>query len=186
MIVEDGSLEAYQAFVGLFAQSKFSTEAHQWILRMQRMLAWNEAVTLNTAASYRAFLAEYPDSDLAATARKLAERMRYKPSLMPAVVASAASAQTANTCTPPASPSLPKKAELSPTNQAPVQATTPQVVVKKVDIVREPDPPVRTVVVPVRPLQPVVMQRAPRPVGVRMGLAGGIGGPVGFVGRRRF
>ena len=189
MIVEDGSLEAYQAFVGVFAQSKFSTEAHQWILRMQRMLAWNEAVTLNTAASYRAFLAEYPDSDLAATARKLAERMRYKPSLMPAVVASAASAQNANTCTPPAAPSLPKKAELSPTNQAPVQATTPQVVVKKVDIVREPDPPVRTVVVPVRPLQPVVMQRAPLyagPVGVRMGLAGGIGGPVGFVGRRRF
>jgi uncharacterized caspase-like protein len=190
MIVEDGSLEAYQAFVALFAQSKYATETHQWVLRTQRMRAWNEAVTLNTSASYRAFLAEYPDSDLAVTARKLIERLRYKPNLMPAVVASAAPAQGANNCTAPVQPSLPKKAELAPTIQAPVQTTTPQIVVKKVDVVRDPDP-VRTVVVPVRPAQPpVVVQRAPiyaGPVGVRMGLVGRMGGgPVGFVGRRRF
>jgi hypothetical protein len=60
--------------------------------------------------------------------------------------------------------------------------------VKKVEVVREPDPPVRTVVVPVRPVPTVVYQRPPafaRPVGVRLGFAGG-GGPIGFVGRRRF
>jgi len=189
MIVEDGTLEAYQAFVALFSQSKFATEAHQWILRTQRMLAWNEAVTLNTAASYRAFLAEYPDGDLAATARKLAERMRYKPNPMPALVASAQPAQGANNCTLPAQPSLPKKAELAPANP-PSQNSTPAVVVKKVEVM--PDPPARTVVVPVRPAQPpiVVTQRPPvfaAPVGVRVGFAGGAGGgPIGFVGRRRF
>ena len=191
MIVEDGTLEAYQAFAALFAQSRFATEAHQWILRTQRMLAWNEAVTFNTAASYRAFLATYPDSDLAATARKLIERLRYKPSIAPAVVASAASAVVANNCATPTTPSLPKKAELAPTNQTPAQISTP-VLVKKVDVIRDPDPPVRTVVVPVRPVQPpvIVTQRPPMyagPVGVRMGLVGGMGGgPVGFVGRRRF
>jgi uncharacterized caspase-like protein len=191
MIVEDGTLEAYQAFAALFAQSRFGTEAHQWVLRTQRMLAWNEAVTLNTSASYRAFLATYPDSDLAATARKLIERLRYKPSIAPAVVASAASAVVANNCATPTTPSLPKKAELAPMNQTPAQISTP-VLVKKVDVIRDPDPPVRTVVVPVRPVQPpvVVTQRPPMyagPVGVRMGLVGGMGGgPIGFVGRRRF
>jgi uncharacterized caspase-like protein len=191
MIVEDGTLEAYQAFVALFAQSKFATEVHQWILRTQRMLAWNEAITLNTSASYRAFLAAYPDSDLAATARKLIERLRYKPSIAPAVVASAAPAVLANNCISPTTPSLPKKAELAPMNQSPAQISTP-VVVKKVDVIRDPDPPVRTVVVPVRPVQPpvVVTQRPPMyagPVGVRMGLVGRMGGgPIGFVGRRRF
>jgi len=35
------------------------------------MVAWNNAVIINTARIYRAFLLEYPDSDLTATARKL-------------------------------------------------------------------------------------------------------------------
>src|SRR6516162_159235 len=194
MIVEDGTLEAYQAFVALYAQSRFASEAHQWILRTQRMLAWNEAVTFNTAASYRAFLAEYPDSDLAATARKLIERLRYKPSVMPALVAAAQPGNVAlGNCSAPTPPALPKKVELAPTNPAPTQSATPAIV-KKVEITpppRDPEPPVRTVVLPPRPVQPpaVVYQR-PRvfagPVGVRMGFAGGMGGPIGFIGRRRF
>src|SRR6516164_7653158 len=164
MIVEDGTLEAYQAFVALYAQSRFASEAHQWILRTQRMLAWDEAVTFNTAASYRAFLAEYPDSDLAATARKLIERLRYKPSVMPAVVAAAQPGNVAlGNCSAPTPPSLPKKVELAPTNPAPTQSTTPAIV-KKVEITpppRDPEPPVRTVVLPPRPVQPpaVVYQR---------------------------
>ncbi|HEY4738746.1 MAG TPA: caspase family protein [Xanthobacteraceae bacterium] len=192
MIVEDGTLEAYQAFVALYAQSRFASEAHQWILRTQRMLAWDEAVTFNTAASYRAFLAEYPDSDLAATARKLIERLRYKPSVMPAVVAAQPGNVALGNCNAPTPPAPPKKVELAPTNPAPTQSTTP-VIVKKVEITpppRDPEPPVRTVVLP-RPVQPpVVVYRRPQvfagPVGVRMGFAGGMGGPIGFIGRRRF
>ena len=163
---------------------------------MRRMLAWNQAVTINTAASYRAFVAEYSDSDLAATARKLVARLRYKPNAMPAVIASAAPALAANNCTSPNPPSLPKKAELAPVNQVPVQTTpqnsAPQMVVKRVDAIRNPELPARTVVVPGRLVQPpvVVTQRPPvfaGPVGVRLGfLGGGVGGsPIGF-GRRRF
>jgi len=39
------------------------------------MLAWNTAVAINTAASFEAFLASYANSDLAATARKMQERV---------------------------------------------------------------------------------------------------------------
>jgi len=194
MTVEDGTLEAYQAFLALFAQSQFASEAHQWILHMRRMLAWNAAVTINTAASYRAFVAEYPDSDLAVTARKLVERLRYKPSLMPAVIASAAPAQAANNCTSPNGPSLPKKAELAPANQAPAQSTpqnsVPQPVVKRVDVIRDPTPPVGPVVVPGRVVQPplVVPQRPPMfAVGIRMGFFhGGVGASPICFGRHRF
>ena len=87
MIVADGTVEAYEAFVALFMQSRFAHEAHEWLILHRRMVAWNDAVLVNTAASYRAFLALYPDSDLAATARKLTERLRYRPGIMPAVMA---------------------------------------------------------------------------------------------------
>ncbi len=47
------------------------------------MVAWNDAVVINTAAGYRAFLAKFPDSDLTPTARKLEERLRNRPDLAP-------------------------------------------------------------------------------------------------------
>jgi hypothetical protein len=136
-IVSDGTLEAYQAYDALFAQSQFAPEVREWIVRDRKMVAWNEAVTINTAASYRAFLAEYPDTDLSITARTLIERLRYRPSPLP---------QVAALCTPPAtpnapsSPSIQKKAEV-----APVQDVQPQVKIKKVEVTpRDPEPPVRT------------------------------------------
>src|ERR1700675_2167349 len=79
MIVADGTDEAYEAFVELHPQTPFGLLARDWLDRHRRMVAWNNAVLINTAAGYRAFLAQYPDSDLAATARKLEERLRYRP-----------------------------------------------------------------------------------------------------------
>src|SRR3981189_476276 len=81
MIVADGTDEAHEAFVGLFAQTPFGAQARLWLDRHRRMVAWNNAVVINTAAAYRAFLARYPDSDLTATARKLEERLRNRPNL---------------------------------------------------------------------------------------------------------
>jgi hypothetical protein len=51
------------------------------------MIAWNNAVIINTAAGYRDFLTLYPDSDLTATARKLEDRLRNRPSFATAVAA---------------------------------------------------------------------------------------------------
>jgi uncharacterized caspase-like protein len=118
MIVADGTVEAYQAFVDLFVQSAFAAEARAWLERQQRMIAWSNAVTINTATAYRDFLVQYPDSDLAGTARKLIERLRYRPNFSPAVLAANAQATPAAlNCpvTPNTSPAKPlKKADLTP------------------------------------------------------------------------
>jgi uncharacterized caspase-like protein len=74
LMVADGTDESYEAFVGLYAQSSFGPHAREWLDRHRRMVAWNKAVFANTDAGYRTFLAQYPDSDLTLTARKLDER----------------------------------------------------------------------------------------------------------------
>ncbi len=87
MIVADGTEEAYEAFVGLYAQPPFGPQAREWLDRHRRMVAWNNALIVNTAAAYRAFLAQYPDSDLTATARKLEERLRNRPNIAASLAA---------------------------------------------------------------------------------------------------
>ena len=78
LIVADGSVEAYEAFVALYAQPPLGPQAREWLDRHYKMVAWNNAVITNTADSYRAFLAKYPDSDLTATAKKLEDRTRNR------------------------------------------------------------------------------------------------------------
>ncbi len=78
LIVADGSVEAYEAFVALHAPPPLGPLAREWLDRHYRMVAWNNAVLTNTAASYREFLASYPDSDLTATAKKLEDRTRNR------------------------------------------------------------------------------------------------------------
>ncbi|MGM4989079.1 caspase family protein [Tardiphaga sp. 841_E9_N1_2] len=116
LIVSDGSVEAYEAFVGLYAEPPLGPQAKEWLDRHYKMVAWNNAVITNTAPSYRDFLAKYPDSDLTSTAQKLEERTRNKP--VPDAVANAptnvALAGPGPTCpcgTPPAAAPASKKAE---------------------------------------------------------------------------
>ncbi len=117
MIVADGSVDAYEAFVTLYSDEVFAPRARSWLNRHLRMIAWNKAVIENTAAGYRAFLLAYPDSDLTATARKLEERLRNRPEFAPAAGSAAmASLQPANasvaptcSCSKPVAPS--KKVE---------------------------------------------------------------------------
>jgi hypothetical protein len=204
MVVADGSLEAYQAFVALYTQSPYVPQMRVWIERQARMIAWNEAVTINTAASYRSFLAQYPNSDLSLTARKLVVRLQYKPTVAP-VVAALTNAGSGN-CNVPSSPAPMKKADITPSNPQPstvVPVVTPSVVVKRVDVtpvVREVDPPTRVTTLP-RPVeQPVtVYPRQPiystAPIGPRFaGYGAGLGAfrgggsnmPMGFAGGRGF
>lgn len=116
LIVSDGSVEAYEAFVGLYAEPPLGPQAKEWLDRHYKMVAWNNAVITNTAPSYRDFLTKYPDSDLTSTAQKLEERTRNKP--VPDAVANAptnvALAGPGPTCpcgTPPAAAPASKKAE---------------------------------------------------------------------------
>ena len=171
IIVADGTDESYEAFAVLYAGTTRGLQARDWLDRHRRMVAWNRAVLINTAAGYRAFLAQYPDSDLSVTARKLEERLRYRPDFVAAVAAGTPPVQNASlggTC--PCGP-----------QQAPQQQ-------KKVDVpAKKPDPPKRAgkprptrddddVVVYRRP-PPQVYEPSGPPVSIGIGIGvGGYGG----------
>jgi len=191
MIVADGTDEAYEAFVGLFAQPPFGPQAREWLDRHRRMVAWNNAVIINTAAGYRAFLLEYPDSDLTATARKLEDRLRNRPNTT-ASLAAIGGAPNASAASAPAATALPTNASLAaPT--CPCGAPPLPLPLKKVNLPpkkrADPDPPKRAsaqpprrssqseddVVVYRRPPPPDYYEPSPSPmpsIGIGIGLGG--------------
>ena len=174
IIVSDGSDEAYEAFAVTFAGTTRGLQAKDWLDRHRRMVAWNKAALINTAAGYAAFLAQYPASDLTITARKLIERLRYRPEFVAAVAAPVQNASL-NTC---------------PCGPQPAPLLQPQQQQKKVDVTPikkvEPDPPKRAskprpvrapdeeVVVVRRPPPPQVYEPSGPPVSIGIGI--GIGG----------
>jgi hypothetical protein len=184
LIVADGTDEAYEAFAGLYPQTPLGVLARDWLNRHIRMVAWNNAVIINTAAGYRGFLAKFPDSDLTATARKLEERLRNRPDIAPVVAGAGAAPQNvALTC---------------PCSIQPA----PQPQLKKVETPKnaDPAPPKRVARKPPRRLQEpddeVVVYRRPPPVyepgppvgiGIGIGIGGGHygGGNYGGGGRGR-
>lgn len=187
IIVADGTDEAYEAFAGLYPQTPLGVLARDWLNRHIRMVAWNNAVIINTAAGYRGFLAKFPDSDLTATARKLEERLRNRPDIAPVVAGAGATPQNvALTCpcgAPPATPPQLKKVDAPAKNADPVP---PKRVDRKPPRYREPDD---DVVVYRRPPPAVVYEPEPRGgIGIGIGIGGGgYGGgrEGGYVGQGR-
>ena len=173
IIVADGTDEAYEAFAGLYPQTPLGVLARDWLNRHIRMVAWNNAVIINTAAGYRGFLAKFPDSDLTATARKLEERLRNRPEIAPVVAGAGAAPQNVALTCPcsiqPATPPQLKKVD------APTKSVDPDPP-KRVD--RKPPPRYREpdddVVVYRRPPPREVYEPAGPPVGIGIGI--GIGG----------
>ena len=196
LIVADGTDESYEAFAGLFPQTALGRLARDWLVRHRRMVAWNDAVVINTASGYRSFLEKFPDSDLSATARKLELRLRNRPEFTPAVAA-------ANAALPQnvalAGPTCPCSVQ-PPTQPQPLKVNAP---VRRV----EPDPPKKRgdrkpprrsepdddVVVVRRPPPRVVYDPPPRqvyepsrpPISIGIGLGGFGGGRGGHYGGRR-
>jgi Caspase domain len=213
LIVADGTEEAYEAFVGLFAQPPFGPQARDWLDRHRRMVAWNNAVIINTAVAYRAFLMQYPDSDLTVTARKLEDRLRYRPNIAGSLAMAVDGAPNASGGSAPTSPGgtpLPTNASLAaPTCPC---GGTPALPLRKVDLPpkkhADPEPPKRASMRPPRgPREPppdddvVVYRRSPPPdyydpppvapsigIGIGMGMGriggGGFDRGGGMVGRR--
>jgi hypothetical protein len=199
LIVADGTEEAYEAFVGLFAQPPFGPQAREWLDRHRRMVAWNNAVIVNSATAYRAFLLQYPDSDLTVTARKLEDRLRNRPNTLASVAAVVGGAPNASSAPAPASPGGPA----APTNVSLAAPTcpcgAPPLPLKKVDLPpkkrAEPEPPKRASAQPPRRVREVdddvvVYRRPPRDyyepapvpgIGIGIGI-GGFGGG-GYGGR---
>ena len=135
MIVADGTDEAYEAFAGLYPQTTLGRLARDWLVRHRRMVAWNDAVLINTASGYRSFLAKFPDSDLSATARKLELRLRNRPEFTPAVAAAnAAVPQNVALAGPTCPCNAPPPAQPQPLKvNAPVRRVEPDPPKKKAD-----------------------------------------------------
>jgi uncharacterized caspase-like protein len=151
LVIADDTIAAYEAFAAVFAQSPFTVRIQLITDRRKEMMAWNTAVVVNTAASYRSFIVSYPGSDLAATARKLEDRIRNRSlnanaAIIPAPVPVAAAAPAA----PPNATPIPASL---PTNVASAPATCPCTVA--------PQPPVKNSKPPVKKAD--VKPTAPRP-----------------------
>ena len=187
VIVADGTDEAYEAFAGLFPQTTLGRLARDWLVRHRRMVAWNDAVLINTASGYRSFLTKFPDSDLSATARKLEQRLRNRPEVTPAVAAANAAlpqnvALAGPTC--PCNVQPPTQPQPLKVN-APVRRVEPDPPKKKADRKpRRPQPEDDVVVVRRPPPRvvyddppPRVYDAPPPPLGIGIGIGlGGFGG----------
>jgi len=183
IMVADGTDESYEAFAILYAKTPLAVLARDWLDRHRRMVAWSDAVVINTAAGYRAFLAKFPDSDLTATARKLEERLRNRPDFTPVVAGTGARPQNVALTCPCNAPAAPPAQQLKKVD-APIKRVDP-------DSPRRADrpPPKRVrvpdddVVVYRRPPPREVYEPAPVPsIGIGIGIGGG--GYGGFGGQR--
>lgn len=188
LVITEDTVPAYQAYVELYAQASFTPRLRTILERRRQMLAWERATAINTRASFEAYLANWDNSDLAATARRLLLRVQNRNYVLPAVVAAApapVAVAMAPTC-PCSTPSAPA---------TPINPTIAPVIKKRVD----DTPPKRKVVeTPPKPRRPppdeVVYERAPPPdrgpppgavmqgigigvgIGMGMGMGGGRGG----------
>lgn len=128
LVIADDTVEGYEAYVALFAQPPLGTRVKLLLERRKEMIAWDNAVIINTGASYRTFAVNFPGSDLVATARKLEERMRNRSlnanaAMLPAPVVNATPVPT-NVALAPAT---------CPCNAAPTQKAEPKQVPKRAE-----------------------------------------------------
>ncbi len=192
LIVADGTDESYEAFAGLYPQTTQGRLARDWLVRHRRMVAWNEAVLVNTSSGYRSFLEKFPDTDLSTTARKLELRLRNRPELTPAVAAAnAAVPQNVSLAGPTCPCNAQPPAQPQPLKiNAPVRRVEPDPPKKKADRKpRRPQPDDDDVVVR-RPPPRVVyddppprVYDAPPPPRIGIGIGIGLGGFGGGGGR---
>ncbi|HEY0849661.1 MAG TPA: caspase family protein [Bradyrhizobium sp.] len=171
IIVADGTDESYEAFADLYQGTTRGLQARDWLSRHRRMVAWNRAVLINTAAGYSAFVAQYPESDLTITARRMIERLRYRPEFVAAVATPVQNASLTCPCGPQPAPQLqPKKVDVTPPRK--VEPDPPKRAGKSRKPVRETE----EVVVVRRPPPAVVYEPAGPPVSIGIGVGiGGIG-----------
>lgn len=178
LVLGDNTVEAYAAFVELYAQTPFASRARTLLDRRKEMMMWYETVIINTPASYRAFVAAFPGSDLAATARKLEDRVRNRS--LNANAAVLPGAQAAVTPTPVNATPVPTNVASAPAtcpcNVAPQQPAKKKAETKPVRRAETPPPrrirpPTDDDVIYAAPPPRVMMP--PPGIGIGIGIGGG-------------
>jgi len=107
LVIADDSVAAYEAFAALYSQTPYGSRVRSLLERRRQMIAWANAVAINTAPAFAAFLASYPIGDLAATARTMAERVRNRTIVAPAVAPTTVALGPTCPCTTPNLPTTP-------------------------------------------------------------------------------
>ena len=153
IVVSEDKVEAYQAYLVLYPSQSTAPTVRTMLDRRQVMIAWHEAVTINTVASYQAFLAGYGNSDFAATADRLIERARTRS------FAASSSAFAAATC-PCSQPTNPTLRQQKRTNSTPTQNApgTNVAIVNPTPVTVYPPPPpivIPPIVIPPRITVPI-------------------------------
>jgi uncharacterized caspase-like protein len=153
IVVREDQVEGYQAYLALYPSQSTAPALRSLSDRRQVMAAWYTAVTVNTLASYQAFLASYGTSDFAATADRLIERARTR-SVSGAAAAAFASVSPTCPCSLPATPTLRQRRTDTTPTQTPTQNTgsNSSSAPKSNLAVIDPIP----VIIPTNPVPPVV------------------------------
>jgi hypothetical protein len=106
LVILEDAIDGYQEFLVLYPTAFFAPQVRSILDRRLEMVAWYTAVSLNSVASYEAFLASYPNSDLATTAQRLQNRVQQRPQVAGQEVGAArAAAASAGLC--PCGPTIP-------------------------------------------------------------------------------
>jgi hypothetical protein len=78
LAVRENDVVVYEQYLALYGNDPLAAGLRSILDRRLMMLAWQEAVALNTEAAFAAFLARYPNTDLSATARRLQQRAQSR------------------------------------------------------------------------------------------------------------
>ena len=127
-VIREDKVEAYQAYLALYPSQSLTPVVRTLVDRRREMIAWHDAVALNTVASYQSFLAGYASSDFAITANRLVDRVRAR-SVSNALSAFASAGPTCP-CnnTPPTPPPVQprqRRADVSPSDNPTGSAPAP-------------------------------------------------------------
>lgn len=177
LVITEDTVEAYQAYIELYAQDTRTPRLRTVMERRRQMLAWERATAINTRASFEAYLANWDNSDLAATARRLLLRVQNRNYGQPVAAAAAPVAVAMGPtcpCTTPQAPVTPVTPNVAPIIKKRVDDTPPKRKVAETPPKRRPPP------------EEVVYERAPPPgpppgavmqgIGIGIGIGMGMGG----------
>ncbi|MBI5264161.1 MAG: caspase family protein [Bradyrhizobium sp.] len=178
LVIADDSVVAYQAYIELFAQAAYTPRVRSLLERRREMIAWQTAVEINTRASYETFLTNYAGSDLAATARRLMERVRNRSFGATASLTPPVNVALGPTC-PCSTPQAPAAPTITPTRKRVDDTPPPRN--RVVDTPRRRPPPA-VVMIERRPPPPryIPPPLVTRRIGIGVGIGLGSGGRGGM------
>jgi uncharacterized caspase-like protein len=124
LVVLEDVTDGYQEFLALYPNAVFAANVRGILDRRLEMLAWYNAVSLNSVAAYQDFLAKFPNSDFAATAQRLQNRALQRPQLASSQEVGAARAAAASAGLCPCGPTTPTRASI-PGSGSPTPSNVP-------------------------------------------------------------